>query len=197
MSSYAFTYPSHVPSWLMTLLSVNTVLMILMHSFAFMISTCLMPYMHATSKEYHAPDECNGHLEMVPNFSPHLRFGGFIRISHQISHVTGLFVFLVEIVLIAWVKFWDVSMKACIASTVIMLPFMVAFVFFCWYFNFSYKTQIYKHRVQVIENVEMMYTQAHQNLGMNFDESRRTSETLPRRRKSVGSSVNNISSVYI
>jgi Mediator of CRAC channel activity len=186
MASYAFTYPSHVPSWLMTLLSVNTVLMISMHCFAFMIGTCLIPYMHATSKEYHSPEESiDGHLEMVPNFSPHLRFRGFIRVSHHISHVVGLFVFLVEIVLIAWVKFWDVSLKACVASTLIMLPFMVAFVFFWWYFNFSYKTQIYTHRVKVIENVQMMYNQAHQNVA--FEECRRHSESIPRRRKSLGS----------
>jgi hypothetical protein len=174
----------------MTLLAVNTVFMISMHCFAFMVSTCLIPYMHATSKEYHSPNECigrMGQLERVPTFSPHNRFSGFVRMSHHISHVVGLFVFLVEIVLIAWVKFWDVSLKACIASTVIMLPFMVAFVYFWWYFNFSYKTHIYKHRVDVIENVEMLYKQAHQNLG--FVESRRQSaaETIPRRRKSVGS----------
>ncbi|XP_059479438.1 protein orai-2-like [Neocloeon triangulifer] len=157
MSAYAFTYPSNVPSWLMTLLSVNTVAVIAMHCLAFIIGTWLSPYMHATTKEYHPPSE--GPLEKVPNFLPHARFKGYIRLSHRISHVGGLFVFLVEIVLIAWVKFWDVSLKACVASTVIMLPFMMAFVFFWWYFHFSYNTQIYLNRIEVIDNVELLYNQ--------------------------------------
>jgi hypothetical protein len=191
MSAYAFTYPSRVPSWLMTLLSVNTVLMISMHVFAFMIGTYLKPYLQAASKEYDGAEE--GQMSNVPNFSPHSKFANFIKWSHRISHVFGLFDFLLEIILIAWVKFWDVSIKACIASTVIMVPFMIAFVFFYWYFNYNYKTQIYESRVDVIDNVEMLYREMNKDIDaerINHEppESRRPSRAsvqIIRRRRSL------------
>jgi len=96
-------------------------------------------------------------MKPVPDFSPHKKFSGFIKTSHRISHIFGLFVFLIEVPLVAWVKFWDVSMNAAIASSVTMIPFLIGFVIFYWCFNFEYKSQIYKSRQNAIDEVEKRY----------------------------------------
>lgn len=157
MTSYQFNNPTHVPSFLVTLLSVNSVILIAMHSFAFVIGTCLLPTLDAVNEEYEPPEKGQLCMKPVPDFSPHRRFSGFIRTSHRISHIFGLFVFLLEVPLVAWVKFWDLSINAAIASSVAMFPFLVAFVIFYWSFNFEYSTQIYQARQREIDAVENLY----------------------------------------
>lgn len=157
MTSFQFTNPSHAPSWLVSLLSVNSVVLISMHSFAFVIGTCLLPTLKAVEEEYVPPQEGQLYMKPVPEYSPHRRFSGFIRTSHRISHIFGLFVFLLEVPLVAWVKFWDLSINAGIASSVAMFPFLVAFVIFYWVFNFEYSTQMYQSRQIEIDNVENLY----------------------------------------
>ncbi|XP_059479249.1 calcium release-activated calcium channel protein 1-like [Neocloeon triangulifer] len=157
MTSFQFTQPSHAPSWITSLLSVNTVVLIAMNSFAFVIGTCLLPHLKAVNEEYVAPQEGQTKMNAVPSFSPHEQLSGFIRTSQRISHVFGLFVFLLEVPLVIWVKLWDLSQNACIASTAVMVPFMVIFATFVWFFNFGYKTQMYKNRQTVIDEVENQY----------------------------------------
>jgi len=157
MTSYQFNNPTQVPSWLVSLLSVNSVILIAMHSFAFVIGTCLLPTLNAVNEEYVPPQEGQEFMKPVPDFSPHKKFSGFIKTSHRISHIFGLFVFLIEVPLVAWVKFWDVSMNAAIASSVTMIPFLIGFVIFYWCFNFEYKSQIYKSRQNAIDEVEKRY----------------------------------------
>jgi Mediator of CRAC channel activity len=157
MTSYQFNNPTQVPSWLLSLLSVNSVVLISMHSFAFVIGTCLLPTLNAVNEEYVPPQEGQETMKPVPDFSPHKKFSGFIKTSHRISHIFGLFVFLIEVPLVAWVKFWDVSTNAAIASSVTMIPFLVGFVIFYWCFNFEYKSQIYESRQNAIDEVEKHY----------------------------------------
>jgi Mediator of CRAC channel activity len=157
MTSFQFTNPTNAPSWLISLLSVNTIILIAMHSFAFVIGTCLLPNLNAVNEEYDPPQEGQEYMKPVPSFSPHKKFSGFIKTSHRISYIFGLFVFLIEVPLVVWVKFWGLSINAGIASTVAMLPFLVAFIVFYWFFNFEYKTQIYQSRRNEIDNVENMY----------------------------------------
>lgn len=128
-----------------------------MHSFAFIISTCILPKLQAVAEEYEPPSSRDTSVRPVPSFSPHDRFRGFVELSYNISHILGLFLFLIEIALIAWVKFWDVSLYACIASTAVVLPFVIAFALFCWHFHRMLSTHLYDTRAHLIRNVEREY----------------------------------------
>ncbi|XP_065336536.1 calcium release-activated calcium channel protein 1-like [Cloeon dipterum] len=157
VSSYQINYPTQVPSWLVAVMLSNSVFLISLHSFAFVIGTWLLPNLEAVSEEYVPPQEGQLKIKPVPSFSPHERFSGFVRMSHRISHVFGLFIFLAQVPLVSWVKYWDVSKNAAIASTAIMVPFMGFFALFCWLFHFHFFSHVFQTRQEVINEVENQY----------------------------------------
>ncbi|XP_059479359.1 calcium release-activated calcium channel protein 1-like [Neocloeon triangulifer] len=157
LTSYQFNSPTAVPSFVVSLLSVNSVILIALHAFSVIIGTCLLPNFQVAKEEYVAPQEGQTKMNAVPSFSPHEQYSRFIKASQRISNVFGLLIFLLEVPLVAWVKFWDVSQTACIACTAITIPIMALFVIFVWYFNFKYKTHIYHTRQILIDEVEEEY----------------------------------------
>ncbi|XP_018336879.1 calcium release-activated calcium channel protein 1 isoform X2 [Agrilus planipennis] len=118
---------TQVPEWLFVMFSVCTTVLVAVHIFALMISTYILPNIDAISKL----DIC----ELVSE-SPHERMKGFIELAWVFSTVLGLFLFLVEISILCWVKFWDHS-KAAIAATVIVIPVLIMFVLFAIHFYHS------------------------------------------------------------
>ncbi|KAF2882784.1 hypothetical protein ILUMI_23296 [Ignelater luminosus] len=117
-----------VPEWLFVMFSVCTTVLVAVHIFALMISTYILPNIDAISKL----DVC----ELVTE-SPHERMKGFIELAWAFSTVLGLFLFLVEVAILCWVKFWDYSFTAAIAATVIVIPVLVIFVLFAVHFYHS------------------------------------------------------------
>ncbi|KAF4525575.1 hypothetical protein B566_EDAN010434 [Ephemera danica] len=157
-ASLQVSIPTACPVWISLLLALNTAILILMHSFAFLVSVFMLPRLQAVVHEYSPPRD--GDAAMKPcAFSPHDRFRGIVEISYNISHVLGLFLYLIEIVLLSWVKFWDFSYAACLASTVCMLPFLALFVAFCWYFNRVLSKHAYETRSDLLESVARDYAQ--------------------------------------
>ncbi|CAB3363028.1 Hypothetical predicted protein [Cloeon dipterum] len=124
-----------IPIWLFTLFAVNTVTLVAVHIFSLVISTCLMPSMQAVTEEYEPPLPGVDKICSVPDFSPHNRLRKFVNLSVTLSNVVGLFLFLFEVVLLAWVKFWDHARSACWAGSMVMAPALVLFLVFCWHFN--------------------------------------------------------------
>ncbi|XP_022910183.1 calcium release-activated calcium channel protein 1-like [Onthophagus taurus] len=120
--------PTSVPQWLFVLFAVCTTVLVAVHIFALMISTYILPNIDAISKL----DVC----ELVSE-SPHERMRGFIELAWAFSTILGLFLFLVEVAILCWVKFWDYSFEAAIASTVIVIPVLVIFVLFAVHFYHS------------------------------------------------------------
>lgn len=116
--------PTTCPAWLFSIYAANTVLLIATNIFALMVSTCLLPQMSAVSEEY---DVSN--LKSVPSFSPHDRLKGLVSLSAGLAHVFGLFLFLFELMLLSWVKFWDFSIPAAAAGSLTMVPFIILIVF--------------------------------------------------------------------
>lgn len=51
--------------------------------------------------------------------------------------VLGLFLFLIELSILCWVKFWDYSFAAAVAATVIVIPALIIFVLFAAHFYHS------------------------------------------------------------
>ncbi|XP_059490169.1 calcium release-activated calcium channel protein 1-like [Neocloeon triangulifer] len=139
MAELQVSVPSGAPGWLFSLYAVNTVLLIALNIFALMVSTCLLPRMSAISEEYDIKN-----LRVVPNFSPHDRLHNLVSLSAGLAHVFGLFLFLLEIILLNWVKFWDFSLPAAFAGSVTMVPFLVLFTLAVFHF----RRTLAKHRAQ-------------------------------------------------
>ncbi|XP_012280022.1 calcium release-activated calcium channel protein 1 [Orussus abietinus] len=120
--------PTEVPEWLFIMFAVCTTVLVSVHIFALMISTYLLPNIEAISKLQ---------VARLVTESPHERMRGFIELAWAFSTVLGLFLFLVEVAILCWVKFWDYSTTAATASTIIVIPVLIVFVAFAVHFYHS------------------------------------------------------------
>lgn len=140
--------PTNVPEWLFVMFSVCTTVLVAVHIFALMISTYLLPNIDAISKlQVH---------ELVGQ-SPHERMRGFIELAWAFSTVLGLFLFLVEVAILCWVKFWDYSFTAAWAATIIVIPVLIVFVAFAVHFYHSlvvYKCEATVSDLQQLEEMK-------------------------------------------
>lgn len=120
--------PTNVPEWLFIMFAVCTTVLVSVHIFALMISTYLLPNVDAVSKL-----NVTRHLEDAP----HERMRGFVELAWAFSTILGLFLFLVEVAILCWVKFWDYSFRAAMAATIIVIPVLIIFVIFVVHFYHS------------------------------------------------------------
>ncbi|XP_056630271.1 calcium release-activated calcium channel protein 1-like isoform X2 [Diorhabda sublineata] len=140
--------PTNVPEWLFVLFAVCTTVLVAVHIFALMISTYILPNIEAIAKL----EVC----EMVSE-SPHERMKGFIEIAWAFSTILGLFLFLIEVAILCWVKFWDYSFTAAVAATVIVIPVLITFVLFAAHFYHSlvvYKCKSSNSDMEKLENIK-------------------------------------------
>nr|XP_021182396.2 protein orai isoform X1 [Helicoverpa armigera] len=143
--------PTNVPEWLFVMFAVCTTVLVAVHIFALMISTYLLPNIDAVSKM-----ETPRAPARALRDSPHERMRGFIELAWAFSTVLGLFLFLVEIAILCWVKFWDYSFAAATAATVIVIPVLIVFVAFAIHFYHSLVVQKCETSDQDIEQLESM-----------------------------------------
>ncbi|XP_033212606.1 protein orai-2-like [Belonocnema kinseyi] len=136
--------PTEVPEWLFVMFAVCTTVLVSVHIFALMISTYLLPNVEAISKLQ---------VARLVTESPHERMKGFIELAWAFSTVLGLFLFLVEVAILCWVKFWDYSFTAAMASTVIVIPVLIVFVAFAVHFYHS--LVVYKCEASVTDMNEL------------------------------------------
>ncbi|XP_046386452.1 uncharacterized protein LOC124156146 isoform X2 [Ischnura elegans] len=146
--------PTNVPEWLFVLFAMCTTVLVSVHIFALMISTYILPNVDAVSK---MQQQCSSTGESHGSYShfsggsfssgtgpvpavlesPHERMRTFIELAWAFSTVLGLFLFLVELAILCWVKFWDHSFTAAWAATVIVIPVLVLFLAFAAHFYHS------------------------------------------------------------
>lgn len=143
--------PTNVPEWLFVMFAVCTTVLVAVHIFALMISTYLLPNIDAVSKM-----DIPGNPALALRDSPHERMRGFIELAWAFSTVLGLFLFLVEIAILCWVKFWDYSFAAATAATVIVIPVLIVFVAFAIHFYHSLVVQKCETSGQDIKQLENM-----------------------------------------
>ncbi|XP_066594057.1 calcium release-activated calcium channel protein 1-like [Prorops nasuta] len=140
--------PTAVPEWLFVMFAVCTTVLVSVHIFALMISTYLLPNVEAISKLQ---------VSRLISESPHERMRGFIELAWAFSTVLGLFLFLVEVAILCWVKFWDYSFTAATASTVIVIPVLIVFVAFAVHFYHSlvvYKCEASLSDMKELEDIK-------------------------------------------
>ncbi|XP_044540336.1 calcium release-activated calcium channel protein 1 [Gracilinanus agilis] len=127
------------PPGLLIAFSACTTVLVAVHLFALMISTCILPNIEAVSNVHN--------LNSVKE-SPHERMHRHIELAWAFSTVIGTLLFLAEVVLLCWVKFLPLKkqpeppqpsnftpgQEAAIASTTIMVPFGLVFIVFAVHF---------------------------------------------------------------
>uniref|UniRef100_A0A8D0GB52 Calcium release-activated calcium channel protein 1 n=1 Tax=Sphenodon punctatus TaxID=8508 RepID=A0A8D0GB52_SPHPU len=131
------------PRGLLIAFSACTTVLVAVHLFALMVSTCIHPNIEAV---------CNMHNLNSVKESPHERMHRHIELAWAFSRVIGTLLFLAEVVLLCWVKFLLLKNKhpvdsaegnnstitpgqaAAIASTSIMVPFGLIFIIFAVHF---------------------------------------------------------------
>ncbi|XP_029957442.1 protein orai-2 [Salarias fasciatus] len=168
-----FDYP-HV---LLIAFSVCTTVLVAVHLFALLISTCILPNVEAVS---------NIHNLNSVSESPHERMHHYIELAWGFSTALGILLFLAEVVLLCWMKFLPVDagraapqsstaatttaatattkvpqnsgFQAALASTIIMVPVGVIFVLFTIHFYRSlvrHKTERHHQEIEELHKIKV------------------------------------------
>ncbi|KAM3600289.1 uncharacterized protein V6R79_020941 [Siganus canaliculatus] len=143
------------PPALLIAFSACTTVLVAVHLFALMVSTCILPNIEAVSNVHN--------LNSVKE-SPHERMHRHIELAWAFSTVIGTLLFLAEVVLLCWVKFLPVKFKpnndtvssgvaAAITSTSIMVPFGLIFIVFAVHFYRSLVSHKTDRQFQELEEL--------------------------------------------
>merc|ERR1712141_549020 len=136
-----------IPTPLLVTFAVCTVLLIAVHMLALMISTCILPNVEAVA---------NLHFQTSKTVheSPHMKMNAIVELAWGFSTVLGILLFLVEIAILCWVKFYNVSHTAAWTATGLLIPIMVVFIAFAAHFYLklvSHKSEVYEDGIKELE----------------------------------------------
>lgn len=157
------------PRFLLIAFSVCTTVLVAVHLFALLISTCILPNVEAVS---------NIHNLNSVSESPHERMHHYIELAWGFSTALGILLFLAEVVLLCWIKFLPVDSgavrpncttpnpgqpghsgwQAALASTIIMVPVGLIFVVFTIHFYRSlvrHKTERHHQEIEELHKLKV------------------------------------------
>ncbi|XP_062855649.1 calcium release-activated calcium channel protein 1 [Trichomycterus rosablanca] len=153
------------PPGLLIAFSACTTVLVAVHLFALMISTCILPNIEAVSNVHN--------LNSVKE-SPHERMHRHVELAWAFSTVIGTFLFLAEVLLLCWVKFLPLKTPkkddedvpgtsnvtrispgeaAAYASTAIMVPCGLVFIVFAVHFYRSLVSHKTDRQFQELEEL--------------------------------------------
>lgn len=137
-----------LPSFLCIIFSVMTTILISVHVFALMISVCILPNLETVDQL----NKTDKHFFKIPPCdSPHTALRSYVEVAWLFSTGFGTLLFLIEIPLLMWVKFYNLSKPAAYASMGIMGPVCIIFLTFAVHF---YRKLIKHKRDQSIREME-------------------------------------------
>lgn len=169
-----------IPLSILMTFGVITTALVAVHLSAVMIASCILPYIDSI-----ALSETESSANESIQDSPHDKMHIFIEISWIFSNIIGLILFLVEIILLTWVKFWQIGSgdgnepgkQVAVASTITLLICIAFFIWFAVYFYHSLADHEYERFKTKLSQIEG-----------GFDRKRRLSiwakEQFSKRRKS-------------
>ncbi|KAK5909948.1 hypothetical protein CesoFtcFv8_003832 [Champsocephalus esox] len=150
------------PPGLLIAFSACTTVLVAVHLFALMVSTCILPNLEAVS---------NVHNLNSVHESPHERMHRHIELAWAFSTVIGTLLFLTEVMLLCWVKFLPLrspdeqnstissGQAAAIASTCIMVPFGLVFIMFAVHFYRTLVSHKTDRQIKELEQVIQLQSQ--------------------------------------
>ncbi|XP_011634595.1 uncharacterized protein LOC105425496 isoform X1 [Pogonomyrmex barbatus] len=139
-----------VPPEMLIAFAVCTTLLVAVHMLALMISTCILPNIEAV---------CNLHSISLVHESPHERLHWYIEIAWAFSTLLGLLLFLLEIAILCWVKFYDFSQVAAWSACIVLVPVLIIFLAFAIHFYRSLVAHKYEVTVSGIRELELLKEQ--------------------------------------
>lgn len=144
---------SEVPVGLLVAFVICTTLLIAVHMLALMIATCILPHIESVAI-------IPGTTEFSANDGTHDTLKNYIEMSWFFSTTIGIFLFLIEIDLICWVKFWNYGVQsgtnvgkiASISVTMALIPILLLFIGFAVVFYRNLVThQFEKSEREILE----------------------------------------------
>jgi len=145
---------TQVPAFMLIAFAICTTLLVSVHMLALMISTCILPNVETV---------CNLHSIALVNESPHEMLHWYIEIAWAFSTLLGLILFLVEIAILCWVKFYDLSEAAAWSACIVLIPVLIVFVAFAIHFYRSLVKHKYEVSASGIRELEILKEQIEQN----------------------------------
>ncbi|XP_023289850.1 calcium release-activated calcium channel protein 1 isoform X2 [Orussus abietinus] len=139
-----------VPAEMLIAFAVCTTLLVAVHMLALMISTCILPNIEAV---------CNLHSISLVHESPHERLHWYIEVAWAFSTLLGLLLFLLEIAILCWVKFYDFSQVAAWSACIVLIPVLIIFLAFAIHFYRSLVAHKYEVTVSGIRELELLKEQ--------------------------------------
>ncbi|CAH1121693.1 unnamed protein product [Ceutorhynchus assimilis] len=135
---------SSIPSTILVVFAVITTLLVAVHMLALMISTCILPNIETV---------CSLDSISCVDESPHERLHWYIEIAWGFSTLLGLILFLAEIAIICWLKFYNVNTTAAWSACVVLVP--VLFVFLAFAIHFYRSLVAHKYEISMKELKKM------------------------------------------
>ncbi|KAK2161819.1 hypothetical protein LSH36_109g05078 [Paralvinella palmiformis] len=151
--------PEYVPGGLVIAYSICTTLVVAIHLIALMISTCILPNLEAVSNVHNI----NAILD-----SPHEKLHRYIEMAWIFSTGFGIFLFLFQMALLVWVRFYPRPTKlegstqgsgAAIAATCIIIPVIFLFFGFAVVFYKQLISHKYEQSAKGLEELESIAVQ--------------------------------------
>lgn len=148
-----------IPNGLSIFFSLLTTCLISVHVFALMISVCILPNIETVEQMHN-----NAYLEQglgvktLPTDSPHRKFRKYIEVAWIFSTGLGTLLFLMEIPVLMWVKFYNLSKGAVYVSTAIMVPVCILFVVFALKFYRKLVEHKHKKNEKQLEELQVIAT---------------------------------------
>ncbi|KAK7598277.1 hypothetical protein V9T40_006512 [Parthenolecanium corni] len=149
---------SKVPPAMLIAFTVCTTLLVGVHMLALMISTCILPNIDAV---------CSMNNVNLVHESPHERLHWYIETAWAFSTLLGLILFLFEIAILCWVKFYEISQVAAWSACAVLIPVLVVFVAFAVHFYHTMVAHKYEVSRYGIRELELLKEQIEVNDSSN------------------------------
>lgn len=147
-----------IPDALLIAFSVMTTVLISVHVFALMISVCILPNIEGIAN-------INQKGMQMAEDSPHEKLHMYIETAWIFSTGLGTLLFLAEIAILSWVKFYLYSKPAALAASVVLVPVCIVFVWFAIHFYRTLVQHKYERSFQGVEELQQIAIHLHPDGG--------------------------------